>query len=322
MNNAYIYACTRAKVLEQKLLTENQLERLLSAKSTSEAFAALQDTYLSSYLTKHEDTDITEALDASIAQAKQTLASIAPFPEILDILWVKYDFHNLKTFIKGTKAGLSEDEILSKCFTVGTYAPAKLLTAFNEGKLGLIDTTFQKAVETATTSKKVFEIDTTMNLYYFVVIKELARLSKDAFVKEYVRLQVDLFNVKAALRALTLQEVSFADIYVQGGSIALNNLETEESILLQTKNIGGEKKWAEAIAVFKETRNYYPLEKIADDHIGEFLKEKNIDVFTSAPLFSYFHAQKNNAQTIGAIIAAKQSNMPEKELRKILRRLY
>jgi hypothetical protein len=54
----------------------------------------------------------------------------------------------------------------------------------------------------------------------------------------------------------------------------------------------------------------------------DFLKKKSLVPFSSASLFSYFKAQKNNAQIIGTILTAKQSGIKEKELRNILRQSY
>ena len=322
MNTEYIYAGTRAKAMEQNLLTENQLERLITAKSVKEAFSVLQDTFLAPYLSKHEETNITAALDKSILEAKKILSNIAPRPELLEILWIKYDFHNLKTIIKGKKADLSNEDILKKCFRAGVFTPEEMLKAFEEEHLDGLGHGFKQAAKKALESDKVFVIDVTMNEYYFKAITELTKISKDNFVKAFVTLQIDLFNTKAALRAQSIDELDSELIFVEGGTITLKELESTEKILITVLKIGGAKRWTKAIEEFQKTGNFNVLEKTADDYIVEFLKQKSSDTCSSAPLFAYFQAKKSNAQTIGAILVAKRSGMHEKELRTILRRLY
>ena len=161
-----------------------------------------------------------------------------------------------------------------------------------------------------------------MNEYYFKAILELTKKSKDVFVKDFVTLQIDLFNTKAALRAQSIDELNPELIYVEGGTITLKELATTEKILTTVLKIGGEKRWTKAIEEFQKTGNFNILEKTADDYTVEFLKVKSGDTCSSAPLFAYFQAKKSNAQTIMAILVAKRSGMPEKELRTILRRLY
>ena len=322
MNTEYIYAGTRAKAMEQNLLTENQLERLLTAKSVKETFAVLQDTFLAPYLSKHENTNITDALDKSIIDAKNILTSIAPNPTLLEILWIKYDFHNLKTIVKGKKAKLSNDEILSKCFEVSLIAPSHLLKTYDDNKLSLFKYNFKKATEQAESADKVFEIDATMNEYYFKAIEDIAKNTKEPFIKDFVALLIDLFNTKAALRAQSIDEVDPKRLYATGGTIPQTNLETAQKILESVQCIGGKKRWVRAIEEFENTGNYNILEKTADDYTVEFLRERSMNTCSLAPLFGYFQAKKNNAQIIGAILVAKRSGMNEKELRTILRRLY
>ena len=120
----YIYAGTRAKALENQLLSENQMELLLSAKSVDEVHTVLQNTFLAPYLIskdKNKKPSATVALEECVREAKSVLNSIAPEPELLFILWLRYDYHNLKAIIKGKKAGLNTEEILQSCFNIGIF---------------------------------------------------------------------------------------------------------------------------------------------------------------------------------------------------------
>lgn len=322
MDTQYIYAGTRAKALERKLLNENQLELLLGAKSVDETLKVLQDTFLAPYISKHSGLDVTEALDQAVMDARATLESIAPHPEVLDILWIKYDYHNLKAIIKGKRAGLSNEEILKMCFSVGKHSPEKLMKRFEENKLATLNSHLHQARTDAEHTKEVFEVDLAMNTYYFKTIRTIAETYAESFVIEFVTLLIDLFNIKAALRAHAIDIVENKKVFVPGGTIYKRSLESKQSTLEALRRFGGEKRWNEPIAAFEKSGEYGKLEKLADEYVSEFLKDQSRPIFSPASLFSYFNAQKNNAQTIGAVVRAKKAGLTEKKLRTILRRTY
>ncbi len=322
MNTKYIYSGSRAKALETRLLSDVQVERLLSSKELSETFKALQDTFLAPYMAEHEKTDVSKALDQSILEAKSILASISPEPKLLNILWIKYDFYNLKAIVKGKKIKFSNEEITEKCSQASVYTPEKLIRAYDEKKLHLLSKYFSNAVEEAESASEIFEIDIAMNTHYFKAIKEISSVHKNNFVNDYVSLLVDFFNIESSLRLLSLSKTNIKDIFITGGTVYKKELEGQKNILEQYKKLGGEKVWAEAIKEFEKTGNFSLLERTADEYTLSFLKERSSDIMSPAPLFAYFAAKKNNAQTIRAVIVAKQAGLPERDLRIILRRLY
>jgi len=322
IDTRYTYSSARVKALERTLLSEAQLERLLGAKTVPETFKVLQDTFLAEYLGEHERSNFPLALDMAIVDAKDLLARIAPDPEILDILWLKYDFLNLKTIIKGDRAGMSDDEILGKCFRGSKYPPERLISLFREQKLGTLDRLFEEARNIAAGAKHVYDIDIAMNICYFRLIHRIAAQKQNPFVSEFVALLTDLFNLKTALRAERLKEIGIAPVFISGGRFREKDLTSEKQVLEQFKKVGGEAVWQAAIAEYESAANHSLIEKTADEYIVAFLKEKSFSIFSPAPLFSFFTARKNNVQTVAAIMTEKQAGLKEGEIRHILRRLY
>ena len=323
METAYLHAASRAKALTTKLLSDVQLERLLSAKDITEAFKALQDTFLAPYLGEHEKTDINRALDESMLEAKKVLASVTPDRTILEILWIKYDFYNLKAIIKGKRAGFEDEEILSKCSKTGIYPPEKLLKHYTEERLETLNSFLAVAAKKAGAAKEVFEMDIAINIAYFEAIRDYAkRYKKNIFIQKYTRLLIDFFNLEAALRMHTTKRPYTKGVFVEGGTIPYEYLGAPKKIFEEYKRFGGEKLWSEPIKAFEKTGDFSLLERTAEEFVLAFLKEESVSITSPAPLFAYFAAKKNNAQTIRAIMVAKQTGLPERDLRIILRRLY
>jgi len=323
MDTRYYYSASRIKSLETSLLSEVQLERLLGSKDEEEAFKVMHDTFLASYITDPQKTNLPRVFRKCITNTKKLLESIAPEPELTDFLWIRYDYYNLKTITKGKKVGLSDEEIIEKCYFAGKYNPEKLLQAVNAGELQRIFLDFQKAYDQAVNVKEVYEIDIIMNLAYFRTISRWAQEIKNDFVKEYVQLVIDLYNSKTQLRIQSLKEsMIFPDVFAPGGTIPLSDLKTKDQIFEKFTKFGGKNHWKEALREYKEHNHYSMIEKAADDYIVTFLKEKSIDIFSPATLFAFFRARKNNIDVIKTIMVAKDSGVGEAELRFMLRRLY
>lgn len=323
MSNAdYTYAGTRANTLKNMLLNETQRELLVTAKGVAEVDKALFDTYLAPHLSRTGDIQVSDAIDESLYEAKKVLVSIAPNPRALDIIWVSFDFHNLKTIHKGRVVGLNDEAILANCFSLGTVEPDVLLKHYDEQKLGIINPHFGVAAEKMKQAKEELEIDLFANSEYFKCRKQIADEVKDEFVSTYVRLHIDLFNLKAALRSFAINGIEVEDVCVSGGSYDCKELESPEHVFSKLARFGGEARWSGAIEHFKKTGYYNQFEKVADEHIAGYVHEESRAIFTPASLFLYFREIENDGQIIRTVLTAKQSGMPEKELRGILREVH
>ncbi len=320
----YTYAGPRAKALQNKLLSENELEMLLSAKSFEEAYKNLHQTFFYNYITKQTPQNLPYILESVVEDAKKTLISIAPKPHLLDVLWLKYDFYNLGAIIKSTMKSIPEEEIEKMCFKSGKYPPQLLVKKYTEGKM--IDTNVHllHAAKEAKNYKEVSDIGRAMNINYFRAVKEIAENNSDQFVKKYISLIIDLFNVRANLRALSYGKENEPPypIFISGGSFKREATENKEELLKKFSCIGGESACKECTDEYKETGSLRMIEKRCDEHITQFIKESSYNAFSIAPLFSYFQGVKNNVQIVRIILVAKRTGMSEYDLRKILRRLY
>lgn len=326
MDTRYIYAGSRARAMENNLLTEAQLEALLGAKTIEETYKILQDTFLASHIVKFSG-NINDAISLSLLETKHTLLSIAPEPELLEIIWLKYDFYNFKTIIKAKIAGLAVQKIKNACSLIGNYDAITLIKAYEENKLHLLNKHLDRAAKEASSYKDykdIANIDIISNKNYFIAIREIAQNTQSPFIKKYIALTIDLFNILTKLRILSLRAVGgdIKDIFIPGGNIIEKDLRNEKDILDKIKKIGNEKRWLDALDYYRQRGNYILLEKAAADLKTDFLKEESYNIFSIAPLFSYFGAKINNTSLIRAIINGKILGIPEKEIRLALRKIY
>ncbi len=317
---AYGYASGRIKALERTFLSQAQVERLLAAKDAQEAYKVLQDTFLSPYLASQDRATLAEVFERVIDDTKRLIASVAPDPELFDILWLKYDFYNLSTIVKGLRAGLSESEIKKSCFNSGKYSPDTLFQAVSEHALRNISPTIAATVTLAEQQKEIFEVDIIMNKAYFATTQEIAKRGKDALVSEYVGLLIDLFNIKSALRHLVLKEKSVPRPYISGGRFREDELSEKGQIIEAFSSIGGNARWQEAIRAYEATRDHTLIERVSDEMCSAFWREHAVlEFFSPAPLFSYFNTKKHNVQLVSAILTEKETGLSEHEIRHAYR---
>lgn len=324
MKPDYIYASSLVKTRENKLLSDTQLEMLLSSKSLEELELALQDTYLAPYLSGKSARSVSIALEASVKYARELLEKVAPKSDLLNILWIKYDFYNLKTIVKGVRNKQSDEEILENCFSAGIFDPKKILVGYQNTELYKVDKRLAEAVKNLSGDATGIKIEETIQQAYFSTIGEMAKTSHNSFLQRYVKKLINVFNVLSYLRVMARIEydTTLTHLFVEGGSFTPRELQSTDDALALLKKLGNEKAWQEAIEDYVKTGNFSLLEKASDEHLLDFLNEESFELFTLAPLYAYFTAIKNNAQTIRAIVVGKETGMSERDIRFNLRRLY
>lgn len=323
MNSQYFYSASRIKALETTLLTDGQLERLLGAKNVEEGYKVLHDTFLGEYISDAKKTKLSRALRKSITLTKHMLERIAPEPILMDYLWIRYDFYNLKTILKGKRAALTNEEILEKCYFASKYTPERILACVEQEDFSSVISNVGAAFKEAQEAREVWQIDIAMNVWYFRTIAEWSQDEKNIFIQEYVTLLIDMFNLRTRLRTVSFREgTPLPEVFISGGNVAEEHMKTREQIMGAFSRFGGERYWKDALEEYEKHESFVMIERAVDDYFLKFLREQAIDVFSPVTLFAFFWARRNNAQLIQTVMTAKEAGVSEGEIRYVLRRLY
>ena len=118
----YLYISARIHTMENKLLTRERMERMLSARSVEEAAKVLAECGYGEFpaLTP---TAIEHVLDQTRCTLFSELYRDVPNPAILDVFCIKYDYHNAKVLLKAEATGQSPDKLL---LDAGRYPAQRL----------------------------------------------------------------------------------------------------------------------------------------------------------------------------------------------------
>ncbi len=100
-NTAFAQSVSWIRVLETKLLNDNELERMVLAKDARDAYKILNETDYSTHIGDIESVEsFQEVINAGLKDTKELIARIVPYNWVFNILWLRYDFHNMKVLLK------------------------------------------------------------------------------------------------------------------------------------------------------------------------------------------------------------------------------
>lgn len=325
MQTQYIYSASRVNTLAQYLLTKTDIDRLLVAEAGDDLQSALKETYLAPYVLKEAPGDIAHAIEATLIEAKKLLHRIAPAGDMLRVLWVQYDIHNLRVFAKAKASGRNYADLSALVSARGVYEPSELYEYAEQRTLdrGAFrwQSTYDAAVQHAVDGE-IGLIDGLFDQLLFVTIQEIAATAKDAFITKYVHTTIDLYNLKSRLRALQIPAVAATALFVPGGSFDQQSIATAEQVIALFSRFENAAFWSESLDTFTQTSNSTMLDAKVDEYVVGMAKQASVDMFSSASLVLFYLQSRQSAANVRTIVVGKNSGMAEADIRSNLRLAY
>jgi len=241
---------------ETKMLSAERMERMIDAPTNDEAAKILEECGYGD-LSGLSAKAAGAALEAHIAALFDEVEGMVPEAQLVQLFRLKYDYHNAKALIKAQAMGVECDAILSQR---GTIPPQKLHAAFYEEDYRDIPSVLAQAMvsaaailaHTANPQAADFELDRA----YFAQMLDLANgLSDGGFARDYVQLQIDSANLRAAVRTrrMAKDEDFLKTALIPGGTIGTDRvLAAFDSAEALTALYGNTWLGNAAAAVFKE----------------------------------------------------------------------
>ena len=323
--SSYIYSSSRIKAVENELVSSVDFERLLSLSKGSDLIKAIKDTYLGKFLVDDTVEGVFQALELSLQSNKKLLIEIAPDQELLDLFWIRYDVHNLKVVLRGVKSGLTFREIENILSRLGRISPERIFNSVSTGKLEVLEpelvTSYEKALKEVN-DHNIAGADREIDFGYFNLLKRLAEESKNQLITDFVRLQIDLYNLKTRLRLMHTPRLDGEKYFIDKGSFTFAEIETREQVIEKLSKMGNESFWKEAIDIYINEGHSTLLDTKFDDYLFVWLKSLNQDVFSAATLLTYWLKSQNLNHSIQAILVGKEGGQSDLVIRKQLRNIY
>jgi V/A-type H+-transporting ATPase subunit C len=325
MQTSYIYSASRLNTLATFLLSKTDIERLMVTAPGTELQSALKETYLAPYILNATEDTIPAAIEQTLIEAKQLIHRIAPKGNMFRVLWVQYDIHNLRVFVKAQAKGLSFEQCSAFTSDRGSYDPTVLFESVQKGELNRLTAQWQEVFDEAVrlvVAGELDKVDGVLDQAFFAAVKSITDGESDLFLKKYVRGVIDIYNIKSRLRAVTYPQVTFTPVFITGGTFAQSELDSKEQVFAALEKLDGQGFWRTAIEYYQETGNTTRIDARADEYLLTLAKESSFDMFSSASLVLYYLQCRQSAANVRTIVVGKNSGMKEEDIRANLRMAY
>jgi V/A-type H+-transporting ATPase subunit C len=310
------------------VLNPTVLDRLMEAPGASEVFRSLNDMPLiAGSLGDYEVQDFNKVLTDSLQNLKELLLQMAPYSEVLNFLWYKYDFHNLKVALKARVTEQGYEEVNYALTKLGTIDLEAWQGFILEGKPVLLTKQLEKKIDQI---KSLYEkdsdpqiINVIVDQHYTETLKKIADQIGSPMIDHYLKRLIDFSNLRAFIRIMELKKERpvLGKLLIPGGFVKpelyLNSFERGYDELRQAleRPIGSDdllialEKFMEEKTLMAAERQVYKLQQ-------DFMKKSNAISFGPEPVFSFFWRFENSMLIIRAILVGKLNGLSNETIRK------
>ncbi|MDD3165320.1 MAG: V-type ATPase subunit [Oscillospiraceae bacterium] len=324
----YLFLSTRVRALESNMLTRDRMERILESKSDEDAMRVLAECGYDDTMEAVNMDTIGQMLAMERNSVFNDLYTSAPDPALIDVFRVKYDYNNLKVILKSDAMGKDADDLL---VDIGRI-PAKVLReAVHTGDLHALPSMLQHAClegrETLNTTHDPQMADFVLDRIYFEDMLELAQGVGSNYLSGYVRVCIDVANLRSVVRTMRLgkgteflEGVLFAGGNVDRRSI-LNGVTSGASLEdLFTATAMADAAAAGNVALHSGTLTVF--EKACDNAVVAYLKTAKYVPFGEAPVVAFFAAKDLELTAIRIMMAGRMAGLDADAIRERLRDSY
>ena len=327
----FVHGVTQIKVIETRLLTKETIDRMIEAEDLDQALKLLSETeYSKSFKGDLGGKNYENILSRELLRIYDLTRDVSADQTVVDLLALKYDYHNLKVMVKEKIIGKDFDYLY---VSVGSLPLEELKKAYKEKDFSQIPQEFKTSIDAV---EKDYEenmdpqrIDIIFDKYYF---RHFYKMAKDTGIElfiKYVQNMIDFTNVSSLIRLKKQnKDLTFCeDVILENGNITkeeilecfdyeledmivrLEELEVPESIILGLNS-------------YKESGRLSNFEKYKDNYLMDLNKPSKYISLGPEPIFSYIIAKEAEIKTLRIVLVGKLNNLSPELIRERVRELY
>lgn len=332
MNNmVFTSVIPRLRVLETRLLDKAKLDRMIDSKSAWEAVKVLQESEYAAHMSQVKRAeDYEEMLSAELKRVYKLMYEISPERSVVDVMSVRYDYHNIKVLLK---AKALKEDFSQLLLPIGMIEVDKLKVAVTNEEYSDLPQIMRSAIEEIErdflATKDPQKIDIIADRYMFKHMLDIAKEIENRFVENYVKSLIDLTNIKSLIRIKKQDKDRrfLEEVLIEGG-----NTDKDNFIALLTDNLeslAGKLSYVDYIEPLRlgiedyiKTGSLNGLEKLTDDYIVNMMKDAKYVSFGPEPVIAYIFAKENEIKLIRIIMVGKINGIEAGVIRERLRDNY
>jgi V/A-type H+-transporting ATPase subunit C len=322
MSGSYEYATGSVRAREGKLLREQDIELLCSAKSTEKLLAGLRDKGLA----EPSDTDVDALLSRRMTELWEYISSVAPDMALFDCFVLRGDAHNAKLIVKGIlRARDWQPLLVSRC----SINPDEIKAAVTERKYDRLPEWLSGAVERACEAVNAGDAQLADAFIDRAVMEQMLAAAKATgcdFLVRYITATVFFCDVKTALRSAKLHKsAAFVDSALarcDGVDIdeLIRAVSAGESETVERLSKLGAFDIADAMEAYKLSATAF--EKWVDDRLMAEARKCKTASSGPQPLLGYFLAVEGEIKALHIIASGVRTGSDSESIRERVRKVY
>jgi len=328
-DDSYFYGCSLVSALQNKMLTEAISDTLIDYP-IEDIIKKLSEFDYSS------DSDIDLMLEKAEKNLyKKIREAVVPSSDshLIDLLFLKNDFENLKKSIKkhfSLHHELNFDLNYTENSLVNSDIMHEIIKNKNFHKLPIELTGIAKvALEMKSKGLSNFYIDNTIDAVYLKTVLETARKKENSFLEYYFKNYVDLHNISTTLR-LKKSMPDIGDLqsfFISYGSLNFSDFQflfqakLEDYVDFLSRKPYGE-MIKESVTDILKTKSFLLYEKLKDNYLLSIAQKTKIVRNSIDSIIGYFFGKQNEIRNVHLILSSKKNNLDKETIKKRVRKYY
>lgn len=318
MPELYPYAAARIHARELSLLSRQNLDQLLAAKTYDECLHSLRG------LGWDEGDTAEEILAVETEKTWQLMGELLPEPEVFQLFRLPADFNNAKAAVKSVVTNVQAHRVF---LSGGSIQPESMVKALKDNDFSAIPAWMAKPLQEAQQlllqTRDGQLCDVLLDKAALDAMMQEGKKSECALLKEYAQLFVAAADLKIVQRAIltgrapAFLEEALAECETLNlprlRAAALEGMDGLESYLSLTD-------YDDAIPALKAGASAF--DKWRDDRIMALIQGEKANPFTLGPVAAYFLARQNEIAMVRIILSAKRNGLDEEDVQERLRVMY
>ena len=318
----YLAISARIRAMENKLLTRERMDQMIEARDSAVAMKLLAE---SGY---NDGAGLEAALAQARAEVFKDMEQGAPDPRLVEVFQIKYDYHNAKTILKAQAMGSDPERLL---LSGGRYDPAQLWDGWKREALSGVSVEFSKAMEQAQAALAEGgdpqQADLILDRACYGEMAGLAKELRSPFLQGYVRLSVDIANLRAAVRVARMgREGEFLrQVLLPGGNVSEGTIASARGDALGEVFRSGPLSQAAGLGAKlaqPEGGSLTAFERECDNALTAYLAAARRVPFGEETVIGYLYAKEQEFTAIRAIFAGRAAGLDGDTIRSRLRETY
>lgn len=320
----YGFAVGKVRALETRIFGRATYERLLDAPTLHDQLRVLSDTHYGRFLEGARTArDVERGLDQALDGFYGFLEDARLPSAVVRFFRLRHDYANLKALLKARALDVGVDDMLSTLGTVPAERFEEAGGALPE-PLAALYARLSAEEPSAAAASDLTTVDFAVDRAAFKELLEAAHESGSDFLVGLARLQIDVANLKAALRARLrgLPAAQLQPMLLSGGGIRPDRIMkayVRPAAEIAEVALGLPLLREVGVAEFADPER---LDVVGDDIIVRYLRAARLVAVGAEPVIAYVMAREAEVVALRILLVGRLAGVRSDALRDRLRDLY